>query len=375
MAPRAEPLVTVIIPSYNMAHLLPQAVESVRTQTHRNFQILIIDDGSTDNTAEVARQWNDARIVYTRQENAGLSAARNTGLAEARGEFICFLDADDLFLPRKTELQIDHLLDNPMTAAVTGSVLRTDEDGRLLYRFRRKPGRLSRKQMFVANRTPIHALLFRRSWIDKTGLFDVTLKGAEDWDFLTRMMLLGGRIAVIPEFVCDYRLFRGSMSSDPARQTDAIETVVRKIFSNPRMQIDFLPLREEALAETWLTGARKSWLAMERALFASYFARALSHLPRLAAKPEDTLNGFIYQARHLTDAELAERKAFFFEHLPPEGHFLRALEPRWDFLAEKDRLFLAVEAHSSREALSRASGLVLKFPAEVLRHYGKRFGR
>lgn len=375
MAPRAEPLVTVIIPSYNMGHLLPEAVGSVRAQSYRNFQVLIIDDGSTDNTAEVARQWNDARIVYIHQENAGLSAARNTGLSEAKGEFVCFLDADDLFLPRKTELQVEHLHDHPMTAAVTGSVLRTDESGRVLYRFARGAGRLSRKQMFVANRTPIHALLFRKSWIDKTGPFDVTLKGAEDWDFLTRMMLLGGRISVIPDFVCDYRIFRGSMSSNPSRQTEAVETVVGKIFSNPRMSIEFLTLREEALAETWLTGAKKSWLAMDRVLFADYFARALSQLPRLVSEPEETLNSFIFQARYLSEQELAERKAFFFEHLPPEGHFLRAFEARWDFLAEKDRLFLAVDGRASREALTRASGLVLKHPGDVLRHYGKRFRR
>src|SRR5262245_20604446 len=96
-ANRRQPLVSVIIPCYNHAHYLGEAIESVLAQTVQDFEIIVVDDGSTDSTADVAARY--PRVRYVRQNNQGLSAARNTGIKHGLGRFLVFLDADDLLLP------------------------------------------------------------------------------------------------------------------------------------------------------------------------------------------------------------------------------------------------------------------------------------
>src|SRR5713101_4173715 len=112
------PLVSVIIPSYNHAQFLGQAIESVLAQSYSNFELIVVDDGSTDNTTEVARRYSPVRYIY--QENAGLSSARNSGLRQSRGEFLVFLDADDRLLPHALETGISCMREHPECAFVSG---------------------------------------------------------------------------------------------------------------------------------------------------------------------------------------------------------------------------------------------------------------
>ena len=115
----ATPLVSVIVPAYNAARFLPHAVESIRRQDYLPLEIVIVDDGSTDDTAEVARDLgSDIRYVY--QPNAGPAAARNRGLEQARRELIAFLDADDEWPPDKLRIQVGRLLAEPELDVVTG---------------------------------------------------------------------------------------------------------------------------------------------------------------------------------------------------------------------------------------------------------------
>src|SRR5712672_3062654 len=98
-APSSAPAVSVVIPAYNYAHYLPQAIDSVLSQTHSALEVIVVDDGSTDATPQVCTQYSDPRVRSIRQPNAGLSAARNTGIREARFPCVAFLDADDRWQP------------------------------------------------------------------------------------------------------------------------------------------------------------------------------------------------------------------------------------------------------------------------------------
>ncbi len=102
-------MISIVLPSFNRAHIVPRAIESILGQTCRDFELIVVDDGSSDNTEEVVRRFNDDRIVYVRQENAGACAARNNGIAHARGEYIAFQDSDDIWHADKLEKQLKTL--------------------------------------------------------------------------------------------------------------------------------------------------------------------------------------------------------------------------------------------------------------------------
>ncbi|MFC1763136.1 glycosyltransferase family 2 protein [Planctomycetota bacterium] len=104
-----KPLVSVIVPTYNRANIVCSAIESILAQTYQPLEIIVVDDGSTDETESVLRQYNKA-ITYVKKNNGGVSSARNRGVAQAKGEIICFLDSDDLWLPEKTEIQVDLMM-------------------------------------------------------------------------------------------------------------------------------------------------------------------------------------------------------------------------------------------------------------------------
>ena len=105
-------LISVIIPTYNRAHLIKRSAQSVLNQTYKNLELIIVDDGSTDNTKEVIDSLNDERIVYVKQENHGVSSARNTGINVANGKYIAFQDSDDIWHSDKLEKQINTLKQN-----------------------------------------------------------------------------------------------------------------------------------------------------------------------------------------------------------------------------------------------------------------------
>src|ERR1051325_7839947 len=105
MSNQNHPLVSVIVPTYNRANLLRETIESVLAQTYPNIELIVVDDGSTDETPELLKQYDD-RLAYIRKQNAGGTAARNTGILAAHGEYLNFLDHDDLFLPTKIERQV-----------------------------------------------------------------------------------------------------------------------------------------------------------------------------------------------------------------------------------------------------------------------------
>ncbi len=115
--------VSAVIPAYNAAKYVERAIESVLAQTRKADEIIVVDDGSTDNTADVVRQFGD-KVKFIRQENAGASVARNTGIEAATSEWISFLDADDEWLPEKLKLQTEHLQRNPDLAWTTGNYIR-----------------------------------------------------------------------------------------------------------------------------------------------------------------------------------------------------------------------------------------------------------
>ncbi|HXE79727.1 MAG TPA: glycosyltransferase family A protein [Vicinamibacterales bacterium] len=184
-----RPAVTVILPTYNRAHLLRRAVDSALAQTFDDFELLIVDDGSTDETSAVARSFTDARVRYLRQpRNAGVSAARNRGLREARADLIAFLDSDDEWLPEKLALQAGRLERLPERVGLLyGGVLNDDGAGGQWISLPSSRGRVYH-ELLLAN--VIHGtsgVMIRRSVVSTIGFFDERIPAIEDYDYWVRL--------------------------------------------------------------------------------------------------------------------------------------------------------------------------------------------
>lgn len=181
------PKISVIIPTYNRTHLLGRAIQSVLRQTYQDFEIIIIDDASTDGTEKLVKDFNDNRIIFLRLEkNRGGSAARNTGIKNSSGEYIAFLDSDDEWLPEKLEKQVNVFNNAEKTLGVVYTAFykenwNTQHDPPL---HRGDIFNLILIKNFVGTTSTV---LIRKECFNKAGVFDETLPGCQDWDMWIRV--------------------------------------------------------------------------------------------------------------------------------------------------------------------------------------------
>lgn len=185
------PRVSVIIPTYNQAGYLAAAVQSVLGQTFGDFELIVVNDGSTDNTKEEAFRFSDPRVRYIYQENRGLSAARNTGIQASTGEYIALLDSDDIWLPQKLELQIGLLASHPEVALVYSDAdLFDDQSGAVTGRFldgkRVFSGKVFRQLLSTQFIKPSTTVV-RRSVFQTVGYFDESIREVQDRDMWLRI--------------------------------------------------------------------------------------------------------------------------------------------------------------------------------------------
>ena len=184
---KQKPLVTVVIPAYNYGRFLADAIRSVLAQTFTDYELIVIDDGSTDNTPEVAEQFA-GRIRYVRQPNSGLSATRNKGVALGTGDYIAFLDADDEWLPEKLATQVPVLQTHPEVGIVTSLFTLMDAERRPMQGLKpaQAPGTTFREVIRRGTAIP-SSFLVRRSVFEALNGFDTALPVMEDFDFGLRL--------------------------------------------------------------------------------------------------------------------------------------------------------------------------------------------
>lgn len=190
-AKSGKPKVSVVITTYNRASFLEEAIISVLNQTYKDFELLILDNSSSDNTEDVVKKFKDRRIVYVRHEPMNISKARNLGIRKSRGEFVGFLDDDDEWLPPKlsSQLRLFDRLSSKM-GMVYGGFLRVGSDGKVYEIF--KPSlRGDIFERYLCNLDPLTGSasnpLIRREVFDAVGGYDENLKTSEDWEFYLRL--------------------------------------------------------------------------------------------------------------------------------------------------------------------------------------------
>lgn len=234
------PKVSIIIPAYNAMTYLPETVESVLRQTFTDFEVLIIDDGSSDNIVQWASGLVDPRVKLITQQNQGLPGARNTGINQAKGEYIAFLDADDLWEATKLEKQVHCLDNNPTVGLVHTWMLLVDEQGKSTGRVMKSNAEGDVwKQLVERNIIACPSVIVRRCCFETVGLFDINLRSIEDWDMWLRIASCYP-FEVIKEPLAYYRQLPGSMSKNCQVMEQAFHTVIEKAFHSAPSELLYL---------------------------------------------------------------------------------------------------------------------------------------
>jgi glycosyltransferase involved in cell wall biosynthesis len=227
------PLVSVLIPAYNVGAYMPATLASVFMQDFTNFEVIVVNDGSPDTPkleAAIAPYRN--RIIYLTQQNAGPSAARNTAIRQARGEYLAFLDGDDLWLPHYLREQVARALGDPTLAVTYGDVEIIDDPScvgktaRQLNRSVDSPNFLS----LLSERCTIttSCIMVRRDWCMKVGLFDPMLRRCEDLDLWLRISHAGGRFGGTTDVLAQYRRHGFGASADEIAMAKGVLAVLEK---------------------------------------------------------------------------------------------------------------------------------------------------
>lgn len=268
------PCCSIIIPAYNSIKYLPETLESVLKQTFTDFEIIIIDDGSYDNIVEWASRIQEPRVKFISQQNKGVSAARNLGIDLTTGEYIAFLDADDLWEATKLEKQLQCLKNNPSLGLVHTEMTVIDEESKLLGRkFTSNVEGNALKPLLEQNTIVTSSVIVRRSCLETVGNFDSNLTSSEDWELWVR---IASRycIALIKEPLVYYR----QHSKNTTNNWQMLEQDLRyieQVFQSVPPQLSYLKNRSYAYANIYL-----AWKALQTGYCqqAAYFRnQAIKH--------------------------------------------------------------------------------------------------
>lgn len=247
--------VSVVIPTYNYARYVGNAIQSVLEQTVGDCEIVVVDDGSTDETADVVSRFG-SRVLYIFQPNRGLSAARNRGIQEASGKWIGFLDADDLWLPSKIERQFASLRGNDERVVLHSNAFISDESGKksLCWQYQVSASLqkgLQVEDLLLRNWINVSTGLVARSVLLSIGGFDERLLASEDWDLWLRLGLAGYQFVYVEEPLAIYRHHEANMHKNVDRMRTAQLRVLDTFFSRPDLPYRLRRLRRRAYVNTY----------------------------------------------------------------------------------------------------------------------------
>jgi glycosyltransferase involved in cell wall biosynthesis len=347
--------VSVITPTYNRADMIGDAIQSVLAQTFDDWELIVVDDGSQDNTRAVVTEYKDPRIRYIYQENRGLPGARNTGIRHAHGVYVAFLDSDDRFLPNKIDHQSAELDARPELGLVAGGHREVDVTLQLL------------RQVCPWEYTPhldvltwlfqcpliVNSILVRREWLERVGMFDESMRFVEDWDLWLRLAYAGCSMAWQPELVCDYRIHGSNMARQAALMRDGMIRMLDKLYSRFDLPLDIAAQRDSAYANVYLNTAARYYAIGEfdEATAALENAARLNPILLKGDPPRflDTLASFAQSSMCGDPISFVDGVA---DHLPKRDGF-----PRWSRWQARG-LFHAVAAFDQFQ--SRAYARVMR---------------
>lgn len=276
----SAPLVSVIIPAYNCAPYIREAVESALDQLDPPPEVVVVDDGSTDDTHQVLLPYLN-RIQYVYQENQGQSAARNHGLHLSQGEYVVFLDADDILLPDTLSEKLACLEMEPSLGMIHSGVRLVDEKGEMLEDVEpwHDVPRLDLETCVLYKPVYVGAMMLRRIWLEHVGGFDPSLRWAEDVDLLLRLALGGCKMGWLHRPSVKYRQHDKSITQDAVQEAKHLEIVLDKFFARPEVPERIRRLEKNARYYGLIWAARRLYSMGQTEQIAELLRRSLSYSP------------------------------------------------------------------------------------------------
>jgi glycosyltransferase involved in cell wall biosynthesis len=232
-----HPLVSIVTPAFNAGKFICETIQSVRAQTFANWELIVVDDGSTDDTQKAVEPFlTDPRIRLLCQINLGVSLARNAALRVSKGEWIAFLDADDVWFPEKLAQQLSAVELKPAANLVFTNYFIWDGDRDLELRFKNAskfPADQLERRLIFHNLFGMSSVLVRRSVLEEAGEFDQTVAPAEDWDIWLRIADKGLRAVGIDKALLRYRVWNGNASKNSLRLMQSNVRILQKALQRP----------------------------------------------------------------------------------------------------------------------------------------------
>jgi|GEM_PF-431551 len=292
------PKVSVVIPVYNQAEFVGDAICSVLSQTFANFEVLVVDDGSSDDIAGVLSRFHDERIRLLRHgRNRGLPAARNTGMRAARGELIALLDADDLFHPDKLQVHVDYMEAHPEIGVTYCGRFELNHSSTTVRELYRPPQEVTLRD-FVILGFPFAPsdMVIRREWAQRVHFFDECyVHGGEDLEFPCRLALQGCRFQSVHRLLNYRRYHARRYRRDLAARLQDVTNALERTFADPRCPESVRHLRTQAYTHHYLVLSFHAFAQERREEGVRYLQSALRSSPHLLARPADGLLNPLWQ--------------------------------------------------------------------------------
>lgn len=333
-------LISVVIPAYNSEKFLGECLESVLRQSYPDFEIIVVNDGSTDSTDEILKEYaeRDSRVRFVTQSNGGQATARNTGTARARGEWIAFLDADDTWHPGKLAAQIELIQKSEIDLVYTGIVM-VNEKGQTLGQYAGRPLPANpRWAGLVAGSNPIctSSTLVRREALSKVGGFHKGLEPTEDWELWVRLLAANFRPGFVAEKLVNYTIHSSNASAQPDRIIKSTMLTLDHLFEQGELRALGIP---QVAVERWrnIAYSKANWRAASysneaghKAACLEYFQKACETSPALL-KERRLFEPFVSRARYArlpditkVSSELAAAQAVALKIYPQHARQIKA---------------------------------------------------
>jgi glycosyltransferase involved in cell wall biosynthesis len=270
--------VSVIIPAYNGDRYIGKAIDSVLQQSYHDYEIIVVDDGSSDRTSQIVQSYG-SKVQYRSQQNQGVAAARNRGLEVAQGEYIAFLDQDDFFLPNKLALQVALLEQQPSLGIVNSGWQIVNEDDAFLAAVQpwQTLPQLDLVGLIVWKPVFLGAMLFRDSWLKNSGGFDVQLEQTPDVDLVLRLAQMGCQADWIKgETVC-YRQHELNVSKNTLLQAQELDFILERFFHQANLSADIKDLENQSRYQSLVWSAWRLYETGYLVEMAKYLLKSLSY--------------------------------------------------------------------------------------------------